>query len=235
MKALVRGVVRKLGYDVSRRTPGLVDFLQHRGVRTVVDVGANEGQFGLWLRARGYAGRIISFEPTSVAFKMLRIRAARDANWQVHQLALGAESGDATINVSGYSEFSSLQEVTSAATRFDPRSATAHQEQITLSRFDDLLLEDLPRTLLKIDTQGFEKQVLAGAARSLSSLCAIQLELPIVHFYKDSWQIGAALEFMREKGFVLSQIQPVNFSSHDPVSLVEVDALFRKYDKTIDA
>src|SRR5437879_8728627 len=86
MKALVRDVVRKLGYDVSRRTPGLVDFLQHRGVRTVVDVGANEGQFGLWLRARGYAGRIISFEPTSVAFQMLRIRAARDANWQVHQL-----------------------------------------------------------------------------------------------------------------------------------------------------
>lgn len=235
MKAFVRGVVRKLGYDLSRKTPGLVDFLQHRGVRTVIDVGANEGQFGLWLRARGYAGRIVSFEPVCGAFEILKARAARDANWQVHHLALGAESGHATINVSGYSEFSSLQEVTPAATRFDPRSAAVRQEQITVSRLDDLFLEDLPHALLKIDTQGFEKQVLDGAARSLSSLCAIQLELPIVHFYKDSWRIGEALEFMREKGFVLSQIQPVNFSSHDPVSLVEVDALFRRYDKTIDA
>lgn len=234
MKAFVRGIVRKLGYDLSRKTPGLVDFLQHRGVRTVIDVGANEGQFGLWLRARGYAGRIVSFEPTSEAFEILKVRAARDANWQVHQLALGAESGHATINVSSYSEFNSLQEITSAATWFDPRSAAVRQEQISVSRFDDLLLEDLPHTLLKIDTQGFEKQVLAGATQSLSSLCAIQLELPIVHFYKDTWQISAALEFMRERGFVLSQIEPVNFSSRDPVSLVEVDALFRRFDETID-
>ncbi|MGO9545637.1 MAG: FkbM family methyltransferase [Rhodomicrobium sp.] len=235
MKTLVRRAVRKLGYDISPAMPGLVDFLQHRGVSTVIDAGANEGQFGLWLRRRTYAGRIISFEPLSKPFKILQAHAAKDTNWQVHQLALGAEPGHAAINVSDYSLFSSLKEITSAATKFDPRAAAVSREQITVCRLDDLCLEDIAGSFLKIDTQGFEKDILAGAAKSLSSFCGIQLELPVVHFYKDSWRIGEAMEFMRDKGFVLSQIQPVNFSNQDPVSLVEVDALFRRFDDNMDA
>lgn len=234
MKAFIQAVARRAGYDILRKKPGLVEFLDSRKIKTVVDVGANEGQFGLWLRARGYRGRIVSFEPTSAAFNVLKSKAARDGKWEVHRLALGAQSGQATINVSGYSEFNSLQQVTSAATRFDPRSAAIKQELIDVRTFDEMCIEDLPHTLLKIDTQGFERQVLTGAVRSLPILCAVQLELPIVHLYKDTWRISEALEYMRTQGFVLSQMQPVNFSSVDPVSLVEVDALFRRFDHNID-
>lgn len=235
MKAFIQALVRRAGYEVLRKKPGLVEFLDRRKIATVVDVGANEGQFGFWLRARGYRGRIVSFEPTSAAFDVLKSRAAKDKKWEVNRLALGAQSGQATIHLSGYSEFNSLQQVTSAATRFDPRSAAIHHEQIEVCTFDELRIEDLPRTLLKIDTQGFEKQVLTGAAQCLPMLCAVQLELPIVHLYKDTWRISEALEYMRAQGFVLSQMHPVNFSSVDPVSLVEVDALFRRYDENIDA
>ena len=77
-----------------------MDFIESRKIGTVIDVGANIGQFGESLRADGYRGRIVSFEPTQSAFEILARRAAADGNWQAHHCGLGAASGTATLHAS---------------------------------------------------------------------------------------------------------------------------------------
>ena len=70
-----------------------MDFIENRGINLVLDVGANTGQFGRSLRNRGYAGRIISFEPVKEAFTALENAARGDDLWTTSNLALARRAG----------------------------------------------------------------------------------------------------------------------------------------------
>jgi hypothetical protein len=67
--------------------------LDHRGITTVLDVGANVGQFARMIRGAGFTGDILSFEPLSVAYARLGRRSRRDDRWRAFNLAVGAEQG----------------------------------------------------------------------------------------------------------------------------------------------
>ena len=56
--------------------------LELHGITVVLDVGANEGQYGVQLRRSGYGGRIVSFEPGSEAHASVTACAAADEKWQ---------------------------------------------------------------------------------------------------------------------------------------------------------
>lgn len=233
MKTLIRKLLRRTGYDLKRlHQPGqtsLIEFLWSRDVDLVLDIGANSGQFAAKLRGQGYRGQIVSFEPVRAAFDRLRTAAAGDEKWQVRRLALGEFPGRASINVSVNSEFSSFVEQTSFTKRHHAtRAAVTHTEEVDIVRLDNVFL-DLggSNVFLKIDTQGFERQVLAGAARALQSMKGVQLELPLVHSYVGVWSFSAALAHMADLGFVLSQVNPVCLSAEDPASMAELDCVFR--------
>jgi FkbM family methyltransferase len=100
--------LRRAGLDVSRRRPNLIDFLQNRSIECVLDVGANAGQFGRWLRNHGYAGRIISYEPVSSAYKLLNREVRGDSLWETKNIAIGNHCGAATINVGSNTALSSF-------------------------------------------------------------------------------------------------------------------------------
>ena len=60
----------------------------------VLDIGANEGQFGEELRAGGYKGGMVSFEPMADAHNKLLLRSRSDTQWQVAaRSAIGADRG----------------------------------------------------------------------------------------------------------------------------------------------
>ena len=86
----------------------IIDLLDLYRVNVIMDVGANEGQFGGYMRSIGYTGRIISFEPLSTAFRLLEQKTIRDKRWTGFQMGLGDFDGPAVINVSGTSQSSSL-------------------------------------------------------------------------------------------------------------------------------
>jgi FkbM family methyltransferase len=207
----------------------LIAFLEHRGIDTVLDVGANDGQFASSLRSMGYEGRIVSFEPISAVFAQLSDRAARDERWVVRQLALGARAEEAQINVSQNSVYSSLLPLTPLATEFDTHAAVVRSETVRVARLDDIFSEFAGgRVFLKIDTQGFEQAVLEGGPQALTTILGVQLELPVEHLYVDVWSLEDALAFMRGKSFVPAQIHPVNMLSDDPTAAIEFDVLFRR-------
>jgi FkbM family methyltransferase len=227
----VRSLARTFGYDVRRidshfyKRP--VDFIRSRGIDVVVDVGANIGQYGERLRSDGYAGWIISAEPVHAVFNILAARAAADVRWQVLNFAFGEKRGSSQINVSEASVFSSIRSQLPSATAFNAESKVIGRETIRMARLDDVFPE-LPkgRVFLKIDTQGYEQQVLMGASGCLSRFLGVQMELPIVHLYEGTWSFHEAAAYMHERGFEISNIVPVNYDPADPVSLLEIDCIF---------
>lgn len=236
MKHFIQRGLRQFGLEL-RRTGfdrNLMDFVTNRSIDTVLDIGANVGQFGDSLRAKGYRGKIISFEPISAVFAVLAAKAMADGNWDVNNFALGAKTEHTTINVAASSVFSSILPTSNAAVIFNDTASISNTEEIEVRRLDDVFPMLSGQVLLKIDTQGYEKQVLEGGRRILPMLKGVLMELPIIHLYEGTWQFHEAVEFMARADLVPAQIHPVNYHSVDDVSLVEVDCLFRPRDRRLD-
>lgn len=230
----VRTLLWRAGYDVSRFRPSSHplarrrELLRRGAFDVVLDVGANSGQFGLQLRELGFSGRIVSFEPVEAVFESLEGIARRDGKWTTVHCALGAEDGEAEISVSGNSFSSSLLEMLPAHLEAAPQSAQVRVETIKLRRLDSLVDElCLPtdRIFLKLDVQGFERQVLMGAIRTLPRVLALQLEMSISPLYAGEtpfWEMHAQLQ---EIGFELFSIEP-GFSHPVTGRLLQMDGIY---------
>ncbi len=171
-------------------------------INCVMDVGANKGQFASELRGIGFKGLIVSFEPQRREFSLLKETFSRDPMWRGYQVALGKNSGSAKINVIPHlTVMSSLLEV---ANKW-PDVVT---EDIEINRLDEIFhaaVSDLsePRVLLKMDTQGYDLNVFAGAQGCLSYVHALQSELSIIPLYKDMPHYLDALSTYECAGFEL--------------------------------
>ncbi len=235
LKELVSGSLRKFGYRLAKE-PTRNDFFLSRQIDTVVDVGANNGQFGKEIRRLGYSGNIVSFEPIKSIYDNLEKIANKDPRWKALNLGISNSNGTATINISEYSAFSSLHQRKAAADAFDSKSAYTRTETITLKTLDAISSKIEGKSIfLKIDTQGHEEAALRGIGSFLDRVEGIQLELPISHLYEGSWTIGESFEYMRSIGFVPTLFYPVNYhTTQDPLALVEVDCVFRRINPSLD-
>lgn len=231
LKQVFRNACRKRGWDFVKG-PNLSQFIESRDVDLVIDVGGNKGDYGYHVRRWGYRGQILSLEPASEPYGLLVKRLERDPAWQARKVAAGEQPGEATINLSKSSVFNSLLPLTDFASRFDPNSEVLATETVQVDTLDNILAPlAFQRGFLKIDTQGFEKQVLAGAGETLKRCVGVQLELPIGHLYGGVWSFGEALEHLDGLGFVLAQNVPTNSFSHDKAAVIEFDCVFRRKDE----
>jgi FkbM family methyltransferase len=207
--------------------------LEHLGATTVLDVGANIGQYASALRASGYHGSIVSCEPLSEAFAHLRRRAAHDSAWQVRRTAVGSEVGSAEINVAANSFSSSLLEMTDAHTSAAPGSETVAAETVPVTTVAELAGElelDPDRTLLKIDTQGYEAPVLDGAGPLVGRLAAISLELSFVPLYAGQQLFDDLVDRLRAADYVLYAIEG-GFGDRRTGRMLQCDGLFVRADR----
>jgi FkbM family methyltransferase len=226
---IIRAAYKRLGiiHVGRRRVRDLTDFIEDRKIDTVVDVGANIGQFGESLRAEGFRGKIISFEPTESAFQALSKKAEADGNWEAHHCGLGAASGSAVLHASKLSVFNSFLDLSSAAKLHDHRMEVDHTEEIPIYTLDHFTASLSGKILLKVDTQGYERQVIEGAQQTITRVAGILMELPVILTYKGEWNFHEALKYMADAGFVPAQIQAVGYHGMDNVSAVDFDCLFR--------
>ena len=232
LRAGVRRGLRRLGVDVTLRRPTLVDLLRQRRVDVVLDVGANEGQFGRGLREWGWRGRVVSFEPLPAAFGPLAARAAADGRWDAVPLALGDAPGTATLHVSELAVFSSLRRPLQAARDFDGRARTVGAVDVPVERLDavfDAHVGPGERAFLKVDTQGHEWAVLDGAAGVLDRVEGVQLELGPSALYDGERPAPEVIARMAGAGFRVAQVHPVVFDPADgSASLLQFDAVFAR-------
>ena len=232
MKKLIQRVLNKIGLklieypDKSQKRYNLI--MKSQGINTILDIGANTGQFGQAMRKLGFRGRIISFEPVTEAFDKLVQNASSDENWVTLKYALGEDNGTSLINISGNSQSSSILEMLPQHIESAPASKYVAQEEIEIktldSVFDDLNGPDA-QILLKVDTPGFEKSVLNGAASSLAKISVIELELSLVPLYENGNLYTEMIEYLDDKGFDLYSFEEV-FADHKTGRLLQFDGIF---------
>jgi FkbM family methyltransferase len=215
-----------------RHHPGIrrVQLLKHHRIDLVLDVGAARGQTGEELRRFGYSGPIVSFEPLAVPFALLEKAARNDQAWTVRQVALSDVSGTAVINVSGNSDSSSLLPIQNRTVLAAAKARYVGVQPINVERLDDIateVLQDSTRPFLKVDVQGLERQVLAGAAETLHRIHGLQLELSFIDLYRGGMLIHEALDVARSAGFILCGINP-GFMDRASGELLQADGLFMR-------
>ena len=199
LKDSVLKVSRSFGYDiVPLREMKERDFALHLrellarlDIDCVLDVGANAGQYHDFLRDRVlYDGTIVSFEPLSRHVEALRERSRSDGKWHIEGCALGSSEGSLQINVMVSDQFSSFLEPDhDRVGDYAGLNVADHTETVAVRTLDGVLpaLQErlgFQRPYLKIDTQGFDIEVLRGAAGSLPAMRALQTEASVRRIYK---------------------------------------------------
>jgi len=201
----------KRGYEI-RKHPAArrQNMFALRGVDLVLDVGGANGGYGRELRQFGYAGRIVSFEPLANAYAELSANIAKDPSWTARNHALGDEAGEALINVASNSTSSSLLPMQDSHREAEPSVGIVGTETIRVERLDDVvtdIIRPADTVFLKVDTQGFERHVLAGGSDTLARSVGLQLELSFVSLYEGGMLANEAISLAYDAGFHLEVIE----------------------------
>ncbi|MBD0255372.1 MAG: FkbM family methyltransferase [Cytophagales bacterium] len=238
MKDQLKRMFHRMGVQVTKYQAHtteeflLQQILQRHRVDYVLDVGANTGAYGKTLRKYGYRGNIISFEPLTSAWTKLSDNARGDARWTVaDRMALGNYNGNTEINIAGNSESSSVLPMEKSHWEVAPDSKYIAKEPVPVRRLDDYLAEKgiglSPNVYLKIDTQGFESQVLAGAANTLDKTVGLELELSLLPLYEGQLLYQDLIRILNGKGFQLWSMFPV-FTDPATGRLLQFNGFFVK-------
>jgi FkbM family methyltransferase len=204
----------------------------------VFDVGANRGQYYRFLRYElGFRGLIVSCEPIRELAAELSRRAAIDPLWKVVPCALGARAGEATLNVMRSTVYSSILQPDASATDIgDGDNVVSRRETIDVRTLDEILeglrvATSLSKIYLKLDTQGYDLEVLRGASQALASVAAVQTELSFVPLYKGMVPWQQMVAEITGRGFDLSGFFPVTVD--DRQRLIEADAVYIRQEPPI--
>ena len=231
----IKRSIRRLGFDVRRYRPDSCDdarmysVLSAHHVNLVFDVGANSGQFGGLLRDIGYTGRIVSFEPLLEPRETLMNRSSGDALWEVApRAAIGDQDGEIEIHIAANSVSSSVLAMLDSHLKAAPASAYIGSERLPIRRLDSIGREYVRADsvlFVKIDTQGFEYQVLDGAPELLDRAVGVQLELSLVPLYEGQCLCDELIQRLRKISFEPWTIAPA-FADSRTGRLLAVDATF---------
>lgn len=223
-KQLVKTGVNRLGLNVTRFPPQHLlsscvrDLLREGQINLVLDVGAFHGAYCELLRHEaGYTGPIVSFEPCAESFRMLSAQMAADSSWEGYPLALGSADATTVLNTYGdRGDFNSILPIRNDyALAFKVGLENPRAERVSVNTIDTIW-DDItrgiehPRVFLKIDTQGYDVEVILGAGHHLQYVYAVQSELPAIEIYEGMTSMPRALELYRELGYAPVGFWPVS-------------------------
>ncbi|MCC7369969.1 MAG: FkbM family methyltransferase [Chloroflexi bacterium] len=156
-------------------------------IRTVVDIGANDGVYARYLNEFFRPAAVHAFEPLPGCQPKLAALKREMPNVTLHQLALSDRAGEATFYSNEYAPASSLLEVSAVSRRAFPETERATATAVQVARLDDVLPADsLERDILvKIDVQGVEDRVIRGGRALFSAASVVLIEMAFVAVYEN--------------------------------------------------
>jgi FkbM family methyltransferase len=223
-KNIVRASADRLGYAVLdlRKDQWLGRFLPAHlkiildalEINCVIDVGANIGQYALMLRHAGYNGRIVSVEPVPESHRKLERRASSDPAWHTMNVAFGPRNESKSFHIFAASDLSSFLD---PSVHMEPNigdSNIMRSEPVMVKSLDSVfktIVDGIkePKVFLKLDTQGYDLEVMKGSGRSVGYFHAIQSELSVVPLYEGMPDYLDALRYYRDIGFEPTGFFPV--------------------------
>lgn len=239
MRKLIRKIARNFGIEITRYLPSsipsaqLAKSLEMAGINLVFDIGANEGQFAREIRENGYSGKIISFEPLSNARRTLCAFASVDSTWEVHdQSAIGDQDGEIEIHIAGNSVSSSVLPMLESHSSAAVDSAYVDSERVPIARLDSVARHYVTpesKLFIKIDTQGYEWQVLEGAYETLQQSRGVLCELSLVPLYDAQRLWRDIVDRLDAEGFILWALQK-GFTDPRTGQSLQMDGIFLRRD-----
>lgn len=229
IRKLLAAMRSRLGRRALRRNVAISiehrEALSSRTFATVIDVGANRGQFALFARLTYPHARVICFEPLPEAIQCFREIFVDDHSVSIEGVALGEQSYETQLHVTAEDDSSSLLDVSDRQC-MEFGTAEVGTIEVAVRRLDERLRGyDLKSPiLLKLDVQGSEANVLRGCGDFLCRCQTIYLEGSYVELYEGQPLIGEIVEYLRNWGF--RQVGMYNQAFGVDGSLLQADFLF---------
>ncbi len=179
---------------------------------TVLDVGANIGQFAVTAHCANPCARVYCFEPLAGCVERLRALAQDYPRLTVFDHGLGSEAARFEINVASNLGSSSILEFTDLQFESYPDVSVTGKESIRVETLDTVATAEMTqgRTLLKMDVQGFELEVLKGAVATLDAIEAIYLEASFLPLYAGQPLASDLVVWLDRHGFGLAAVYNVD-------------------------
>lgn len=197
--------VLKFGFEIRRKQEiDRFKWLKALGIDTILDIGANEGQFADFLRNTFPDAMIYAFEPLPDCFDTLNARYRSDRRFKAFNLAVSDVSGVVEFHRSPFSQSSSM--LPSARFHNENFPFAAGETLITVNSTPlDAIADTLEigsRLLIKIDVQGVEEKVFAGGRKTISRADVVLLETNFQQLYEGQLFFKGAVDLMYDMGFV---------------------------------
>lgn len=195
-------------------------------INTVIDIGANRGQFALVARQNHPDARIYSFEPLEKAAIIYRRVFNNDPVTVLFPVAIGSTSGESIIHVSRRDDSSSLLPITDKQNKLFPGTEEQSIDTIQIGHLAEYIEEDKIQepALIKLDVQGYELEALKGCIGLLHKFGYVYAECSFTELYAGQAMADEVVCYLHKKGFMLAGIYNVHYD-RDGIA-VQADFLF---------
>lgn len=205
-----------------------ITILRNLDCRTVVDIGANRGQFALAARYSFPNSNIISFEPLPNPAALFRKVFADDDLTTLHRAAIGPKAKQTIMHVSGRDDSSSLLPISSLQEEIFPGTSEVDTTDVSVAPLDVFLSEDevVGPAMLKLDVQGFELDALKGCESLLTRFDWIYCECSFVELYSGQKLAADVIDWLAKQGFLIKGMYNPSYDKNG--QSVQADFLFRR-------
>jgi FkbM family methyltransferase len=225
---IIKIIKDKIKHRLNRPLRRRQKLLTHFGITKILDVGANTGQYAKETRKINFTGEIISFEPISSVFEVLKTNRKNDTNAIQKNYALGDKNETKTINIAKNLASSSFFSRAKHLDECVKNTEYISEEKVEIKALDsifDSFCNENDIVFLKLDTQGYEKNILKGAVSSLKKIKGIQIELALKPSYNEAPSFKEIYKILEDAGFTLYSIEE-GFEDDKTGQLFELDAIF---------
>ena len=240
LKDQINHLLRRIGYEI-RKGPRTISgitvendfFPKHSWIKkfdfhTILDIGANQGQFAARFRLLFPQAMIYSFEPIPEVFGLLCERFKEDALFKGFNVALGEASGTFDFYQNEFTDSSSFLPMKALHKESFPFTKNEQRISLPVETLDHMA-ESMPSLktplLIKIDVQGFERMVILGGIQTIKKAEVLIVEVSFQELYENQEPFDTIYTLLRGLGFTFIGNYDQLLSPKDG-SILQADAIF---------
>jgi FkbM family methyltransferase len=234
IKRFINILFSRFGFQVKRVDKSIAkeiekwEWIGKFSINTIIDVGANQGQFAEKILKVFPKGMLYCFEPLPDVFNQLRINFGDKKNVHLYNFGLGEKDEEVMIFNNEYSPSSSLLEMLDLHKKNFNFAVKTSPKTISIKRLDEFEAELTQKPILiKIDVQGYEMQVLRGGEKVIEEAEIIIIETTFQQLYKDQPLFNDIYEYFTKRGFYYAGNIEQLLSPIDK-HILQADAIFIK-------
>jgi FkbM family methyltransferase len=195
--------LRRVNYKFEPRKENRFKWIRNLNIRTVLDVGANTGQFAGEIHAILPEAAIYSFEPLRQCYELLVEKMSHVPKFRAFDFALGSEASEMEMHRSEFTTSSSILRMNELHKQAFPFTNKDVIEKVVIKRLDDVTgaLDLAENILIKIDVQGFEDKVIAGGLNTIQRAKLLIIELSFESLYDGQPLFDTIYQTMKQVGF----------------------------------